>query len=385
LRAQRIGRGEADLMLALDLVAALAPEAADTIGTGRTRAIANAEVSATMAFQFDRNFKADPALLLARLRRATGLEHTSAVDGSALALAILGDSIGTNLFMVGIAAQRGLLPVGVAAIERAVALNGVAVPFNLRAFRLGRLYAVDPERVHGLNAAPPVAAIPDTLVAIVAHRVRHLTDYQDDRLAQRYRTLVERVRVAEAMITPGETGLATAAARNYAKLLAYKDEYEVARLLSDPALLTEIGTRFADGARISFNLAPPIFGGKAPDGRPRKREFGRWMLPVLRVLSGMRRLRGTALDPFGYLHERRVERALVDEYERLIERVLADLTPDRHEAAVRLLSLADEIRGYGPVKAAAIETYRANLDNAQHAFDTSHEPSAEMHSHAHGE
>ncbi len=379
IRSQRIAREEADLILAFDVVAALAPEAADTIKLGRTHAIANTDVSPTVAFQFDRDFAADPSLLLAGLRRAAGCDAVMTVDASAVALAILGDTIGTNLFMVGVAAQRGFLPVGIRAMEQAVALNGVAVPFNLRAFRLGRLFAADPEQVLTLAKGARIdrSALPQTFEEVMEHRAAHLREYQGERLSERYRTLVERVRQREATVMPSSNALALAVARNYAKLLAYKDEYEVARLLTQPALREEIARTFADGGRIALNLAPPIFAGRLINDRPRKREFGAWMLVVMRVLARLRNLRGTWLDPFGRTSERQMERALITDYEQRIERVLAGLVTENHAAAVRLLSLADSVRGFGPVKEAAVETYRRQVDAAEDEFLTPREKDTE--------
>ncbi|KKW91663.1 hypothetical protein YP76_14030 [Sphingobium chungbukense] len=324
----------------------------------------------TVAFQFDRDATADPTLLLGRLRRAAGEGNVMLVPGSELALAFLGDRMGTNLFLLGIAAQQGSLPVGIAAIERAIALNGVAVDFNLKAFRLGRLHAVDPSRLPELIAASrsDSAAPPQTLAEIMVHRATHLEAYQDRALAERYRAFVARVAAAEQAIRPGEEAIARTFARSYAKLLAYKDEYEVARLLTRPELHAEIARTFQDGAKISFNLAPPIFTRPGVGGRPAKRAFGRWMLTAMRVLARMKRLRGTWLDPFGRTGERRDERALIAEYEALAERMLTTLAPGNHAAVARLLALADEVRGYGPVKAGAIERYRRDVAAAEAAL-----------------
>ena len=367
---QRLGAGEADLLLAFDPVAALAPEAATSIKPGRTTAITNANVTPTPAFQFDRDLAADPAFLLARLRRLVGRQGLTTVDASAVALGILGDTIGTNMFLVGVAAQSGSLPVTVASIEQAIELNGVSVSFNLRAFRLGRLYAVDPSRVTDLaaSASPAQPALPTTLRDVVAHRTRHLTDYQDGQLADRYSKLVDRVRLAESGSGVAGEALSLTVAKTYARVLSYKDEYEVARLLTQPALHEEVRRTFADGAKLSFNLAPPIMGGSKVNGRPRKREFGPWILPVFGALARFRRLRGTPFDPFGRTAERRTERALIAEYEALVERVLSRLTVDNHAAAVALLGKADAVRGYGPVKEEAAQDYRQAVAFAEAEF-----------------
>ena len=370
ITTQRLSQGSADLLLAFDIVAGLAPEATNTLSAGRTRAFANSDVTATVAFQFDRDAELNKFALLGQLKRLVGADQVETVDASTLALAVLGNTIGANLFLVGVAAQKGLLPVGIAAIEQAVQLNGVAVAFNLRALRLGRLFAVDPDYVKGLaaSALDDPAPIPVTLEETIAHRMAHLTSYQNDALAQRYRAMVERVGAAEQAVAPNKTDLARAVARNYAKLLAYKDEYEVARLLSGPELKAELKKTFADGGKFSFNMAPPIMEGKHNNGRPPKREFGVWMLPVLKVMAKMRWLRGTALDPFGRNAERKAERALITEYEALVEQVCQNLTEHNHIEAVELLNLADKIRGYGPVKDEAIKLYHREVVEAENVF-----------------
>jgi len=366
LTSQRLGRGEADLVLAFDLVAALAPEAFDTLRLGRTKVLVNADVSPTVALQFDRDFAADFNLLLSQLKEGAGPDAVEPVGASSLALAVLGDTIGANLLMVGIALQRGLLPVSVAALERAIALNGVAVPLNLKALRLGRLFAVDPARALQLNQKSDPA--PSTLTEEVELRAAHLTAYQDGALAERYRQLVDRVSAREAEVMGQSGPLARTAARGYAKLLAYKDEYEVARLLTRPALKQEIDQVFAAGGRVSFNLAPPFLAGRGINGRPRKREFGPWLRPALQVLAQGRRLRGTVFDLFGYSAERRAERALIEQYEQLVARVLAALTVANRNAGVELLTLAEDVRGFGPVKESAMQLYRERAKSLEHAF-----------------
>lgn len=370
IAAQRLTAKSAHLLLAFDLVAGLAPESAATLNAGLTHAIANTDLTATVAFQFDRNAELDKFAMLGRLKRVVGSDNVDTLDASGMALAVLGDTIGANLFLVGVAAQKGLLPVGIDALEQAIRLNGVAVSFNLRALRLGRLYAHDPAYVGSLAATvlPKDAEIPVTLPQVIDHRSAHLQEYQNAALAQRYRALVERVHNAETAVAPGEHGLALAVARNYAKLLAYKDEYEVARLLTSPEALAELKSSFADGAKISFNLAPPVIGGKTRNGRPQKKEFGAWMLPILRVLAKLRGLRGTPFDPFARTAERRTERALIGDYEALVERVCTGLTAENHDRAVALLLHADMIRGYGPVKDEAIERYHAELAGLEARF-----------------
>jgi indolepyruvate ferredoxin oxidoreductase len=366
LTSQRLGRGEADLVLAFDLVAALAPEAFDTLRPARTKVLVNADVSPTVALQFDRDFAADFNLLLSQLKEGAGHDAVESVGASSLALAALGDTIGANLLMVGIALQRGLLPVSVAALERAIALNGVAVSLNLKALRWGRLFALDPARALELSQKSRPA--PSSFAEEMGLRAAHLTAYQDAALAKRYRLLVDRVSAQEAEVVGQSGALARAVARAYARLLAYKDEYEVARLLTQPALQQEIAQVFAAGGRVSFNLAPPFLASRGINGRPRKREFGPWLRPALRVLAKGRRLRGTVFDLFGYTAERRAERALIDQYEQLVARVMAALTAANYNAGVELLTLVEDVRGFGPVKEAAMQRYHQRAKSLEHAF-----------------
>lgn len=369
ITTQRLCAGEADLLMAFDVVAALAPESSATLQVGRTRAVANAAVTPTAAFQFDRDLTADPAFLLAKLRKAVGEGGSLVADASALALAILGDTIGANLFLVGVAAQKGMLPVGTAAIEKAVVLNGVAVRFNLKALHLGRLFVIDPERVLALlpSSAGPIEKF-RTLDEVVEHRTAHLRAYQGEALVERYRAMIENVRQREVTVVPNADTIALAVASSYAKLLTYKDEYEVARLLTSKTLHDEIAKNFEPGAKIAFNMAPPILARKGSNERLGKREFGAWIRPLLHLLARMRVLRGTQFDPFGYTEERRTERTIISEYESLITRILPALTPENHASASRLLAEAQKIRGFGPVKDESVRSYRETIGNLEREF-----------------
>ncbi len=365
LHAQKLGRGEADVLLAFDLVAALADDAAATLAFERTEAVVNADIAPTVAFQFDREASVDAHLLAKRLARKVDSSRIDTVGATRLAETLLGDPLGANLFLVGVAAQRGMLPVGTDAIEQAIRLNGTAVAFNLSAFALGRLFVADRARLESM-AVRPQRELTRTLDDIIARQKAHLCAYQDERLARRYQNLVMRVREKETALAGDSEDLTMAVARTYARLLSYKDEYEVARLLSGAALKASIEAAFEPGARLEFNLAPPILGGAPVNGRPRKRAFSaRWMLPLLKLLASGRKLRGTPFDIFARTAERRSERQLIADYELLVERVLAQLTPVNRRAAAALLSLASEIRGYGPVKEAAITDYYRQVARAE--------------------
>ncbi len=362
IASQRLGLGQASLVLAFDMIAALGDESYRTVDPQRTRFIGNDRVQPTAALNFDPDDRVDTALLQRKVREKLPAERIAYVDATGLATALCGDAMATNLFMVGVAAQRGWLPVSTAAIERAIELNGVQVDMNKRAFAFGRLWVHDAQAVAALLGerlpAPPAAA-PQALGELVADRVGRLTEWQNARWARRYSALIERVVEAERAIAPGSQRLSNAVARNFAKLMTYKDEYEVARLYADPAFLQKIRAEFDGTPRLAFNLAPPLFAKRDPrTGRLLKREYGAWMLGAFRVLAKLRFLRGSALDPFGGTAERRMERALIDEYERDIGELLATLTPEKLELAVELAELPERIRGFGHVKDASVERAR---------------------------
>jgi indolepyruvate ferredoxin oxidoreductase len=360
LAAQKLGTGEADVALAFDAVAALAKEPVVTLSAARTTTVVNARITPTPAFQRNPDLVLDQTQIVGRLRGLSAKLH--GVDATGLGLALFGDTIAANLFMLGYASQLGLLPVSPATIARAVEINGVAIAFNQSAFALGRLLVVDPDKV--LAAAAETSTGPEfkpltELGDIIAHRTQLLTAYQDAAYAARYRALVSEVAAAEARIMPGTKTLAVMVARNFAKLMAYKDEYEVARLHADPAFQRDLAATFEDGAKLRYNLAPPLFSKRDPQtGHLLKREFGSWVGKLFPLLAKGKALRGTMLDPFGHTSERKMERALIDSYEAQMRGVMAALTAANHKFAVELASLPAQIRGYGHVKEAAVEKVR---------------------------
>ena len=335
-----------------------------TVSPGHTRLVVNTQQ--TMTGDFTR--RPDMVFPLAALEhgivRAAGTGQADFVDASRLATGLLGDSIATNMFMLGYAYQRGWLPVSAAAVRRAIELNGAAVSLNLAAFDWGRRAVVDPAgvagRVEAAAGVPTAAAAPETLDQLLENRVRHLTAYQNAAYAARYSTLVGRVRAFEQGRFSGKTELAAAVARYYAKLLAYKDEYEVARLYTDGEFLKKLGARFEGEHRLHFHLAPPLLARRDPQtGLPMKREYGPWVFGAFKLLARLKGLRGTALDIFGYTHERRLERALIGEYETLVTRLLNETTAHNYALAVELASWPEHLRGFGHVKARHLTEVRA--------------------------
>jgi indolepyruvate ferredoxin oxidoreductase len=261
--------------------------------------------------------------------------------------------------IVGCAYQLGWLPVSGAALRRAIELNGVAVAFNLEAFRVGRYVAAFPDQIEALlgkrERGPVLAEM--SLPEIIAHRARHLTAYQDRRLAERYQLAVARIAEREISVDAGDQ-LARAVAINYAKLLAYKDEYEVARLFVDPAFRAGLNDTFEGPLSLSFHLAPPFLARFDRNlQRPRKVKFGAWVFPVFRMLAALRRVRGTPLNIFGLTAERRREKRMIKTYEAGLASIVAELTPENYACAIALASLPDQVRGFGPVKMAAMDRF----------------------------
>ena len=265
---------------------------------------------------------------------------------------LFGNSLGANMFMLGFAYQHGGLPLSSEAIEKAIELNGEAVAMNVAAFRWGRRAAHEPEFVRGLVARSAAATAPLSSGAdeIIARRVEFLTAYQDAAYARRYLDRIAALRQAEERAAPGSTVVTEAAARNLFKLMAIKDEYEVARLYTDGSFAKQLSKEFQSYDRLEFHLAPPILGRIGSDGKPRKSSFGRWMMPAFRVLSALKGLRGTAFDVFGYTQERKFERELLLKYEQDLDLITNTLSSTKLEAAAALASVPSLIRGYGHVK-----------------------------------
>lgn len=356
LRTGHIITGGTDLLLACDIVSAVGNVAYETLNPARTQAVVNTHN--TPVAEFVTNNKVDfhngqiRDTLLKRVKKGTQF-----VDASTTALALLGDEIATNVFMLGYAWQKGLVPLRHESIERAIELNGVAIEDNKKAFNFGRLAAHDPKKVEEMTAhvmgEGDEEHIAETLDEMIAKRVKYLTAYQNEAYAQRYSDMLARVREKAP-------DLLETVARNYHKLLAYKDEYEVARLFTDGDFIREVKAQFEGDYKLKFNMAPPIMETKdVATGRPKKREFGPWMLTALRVLAKFKFLRGTAFDPFGHLKDRREERALIKEYEQTLDTVLQYATKDNVDLCRDILALPDMIRGYGPVKDANIKKAKA--------------------------
>ena len=360
LRQVRIDRGRADTLIACDLVVGTDPRALEVLSHNWTQALVNTFETPTGDFILDRDLQLGTQQRLDMLRATLGAERVSVFDANIVAEALMGHSIFSNVMMLGFAWQRGLVPVSAEALARAIALNGVAITENQNAFEWGRLAAEDLQAVLQLAHAPAESAAPGSLDETIDRRAAFLTDYQNPAWARSYRDTVARVRQAESAINSGSDALTAAVAKYLFKLMACKDEYEVARLYTHTGFLDKVNETFEGDYRLKLNLAPPIMNGKRDwQGRPVKRRFGPWMLLVMRWLAHGKILRGTALDPFGHTRERRDERSLIDQYRADLDTILDTLTVDNLESAVKLAALPDRVRGFGPVKARAIAEMRA--------------------------
>ena len=354
----RIDKGAADALIGCDIVVSSSPKASASYRPGMKAALNLAKMpTGDIVRRRDADLAVDRRV--AAIRDVTGPDALAAIDANHIAERFFGDMVFANMIMLGFAWQLGLVPVGAAALAQAIELNGVAIEANHRAFLLGRVAAASPERLGALlTPARPEA---QTLDQIVSRRVAFLADYQDAAYAARYQAFVAKVREAERPL--GSERLTEAVARSLFKLMAYKDEYEVARLHMQTGFTEKLKSEFDGDFRVVHHLAPPFLGAETDArGRPHKRAFGPWIRTPMRVLAHMKRLRGTAFDPFGYTAERRMERDLIGWYEGVVERALARLSPETHDTLRSLLERPMQIRGYGPVKEEAAERVRAEVE-----------------------
>ena len=376
----RLDWGQADTAILCDLVAGVSDDALGALRDG-TCVVANTYIAPLSDFTRRPDAAYRPEGLLEKIRHAAGASAASidTLDAHALAESLFGDSILSNILVLGHAWQRGAIPVGHAALMRAIELNGVAVAANRAAFAAGRLAAHDPAALAArLRPTGQVVTLrrPETLSTMLDRRVADLTAYQDAPYAERYRRQVEGVAAIEVSLRPGQAPkVAMAVARQLHRLMAYKDEYEVARLYSNGEFERELRARFADGFTLNFHMAPPFLARKDPGtGEPRKITLGPRTAIALKWLSRLKFLRGTRLDPFGRSVERREERALITEYEAVIGTLLQRMRADTLAEAERIAALPEQVRGYGHVKARGIQAYRAALQHALAAYGTAAPP-----------
>ncbi|TDB26275.1 indolepyruvate ferredoxin oxidoreductase family protein [Stenotrophomonas sp. ATCM1_4] len=419
IHAVRIAAGEADLVLGCDMVVVNDYWALSKVRAERSQVVLNTYEAMPGTFTTHPDMQFPAADIIAGVKVALGGRDPILLDATQLATALLGDAIAANLFILGFAWQQGLVPLSLESLMRAVELNGAAIEMNQKAFAWGRLAAIDPQavqqaaglvrnaptqaertpgalhelppgewegseagapsaprnpgnepEVRGLPAAGPAngeatfAALDDgrlsrSLDELVARRSAFLTDYQDAAYAKRYRTLVDAVRSAEQQAVPGSTALTEAVSRYFFKLMAYKDEYEVARLYTSGDFIKRVQQQFEGDYQVRFHLAPPLFAKRDEQGQLLKKEYGPWMFKAFGLLAKLKGLRGGRFDVFGYTEERRGERQLIADYEKTLQELLGGLDARRLALAVDIASIPEHIRGYGHVKEAHLHEAKA--------------------------
>ena len=352
ISAVRVARGAADLILGCDLVTSASERILAAASRAKTHAVINSHEVMPSNFTHDANFDVQGQALSLRIAAAVKQRGFSAIDATDIATRLMGDSIAANLFTLGFAWQKGLVPLTRESIEGAVQLNAVSVKMNLAAFAWGRRAAVDEAAVRAVIGAKVDNKV-ETLEEVIARRAEFLTAYQDAAYAASYRDIVAKVRSVSEPLAP-------VVAKNLFKLMAYKDEYEVARLYTDGSFAEKLSKQFTGDFKLKFHLAPPIRGRTDSfTGKPVKSEYGPWMMGAFRLLAMMKRLRGTSLDVFGRTAERRMERQLIADYRALVDRLIASPERARSRVALELANLPDMIRGFGHVKEANLAKAKA--------------------------
>ncbi|WP_116380191.1 indolepyruvate ferredoxin oxidoreductase family protein [Cupriavidus taiwanensis] len=362
LHASRVDIAMADLVIGCDTVVAASKATLAAMSPGRTYVVLNSHVTPTAAFVRNPDWDAQTAEAVGRIAQAVGNGQLGSFDAEQVAKGVMGQSIYANLMMLGYAWQKGRVPLSHAALMRAIELNGVQVDSNQAAFEWGRMCAHDMSRVPVRAADAQVIQFVRKLPVeeLLKQHAEFLTGYQNRAYAAQYESFVGRVKMAESVV--GGTRMTEAVARSLFKLMAYKDEYEVARLHTGAAFRKQIESMFEGKVRLVHHLAPPLFARKNQDGQPLKGAYGPWMRTAFGVLARFRGLRGTALDPFGYTAERKAERALIAEYRRCIEGLLQKLSAQNLDLALEIARLPMEIRGYGHVKVRNLAAVRTRWD-----------------------
>jgi indolepyruvate ferredoxin oxidoreductase len=346
-----VGTGSADLVIGCDQIVTASRDALSRMGEGRTWAAINSTGATTAAFIKNPDWQFPAEGSQASIVQAVGAGNVDFVDAGHIASTLMGDAIATNMFMLGYAFQKGRVPLAEASIMKAIELNGVSIPFNKAAFNWGRTAAHDPVSVSKLVTPAKVIEFKRSqgVDDIIKRRVELLSAYQNAAYAGQYQAFVDKVRAAEAPLGKGSR-LTEAVARYLYKLMAYKDEYEIARLYTDPAFKEKIAGMFEGDIKLKFHLAPPLLAKHDKEGRLVKKEYGPWMMGAFGVLAKFKGLRGTPLDVFGYTAERKMERALIGQYRATVEALLPKLTADNLPQAVAIASIPEDIRGFGHVK-----------------------------------
>jgi indolepyruvate ferredoxin oxidoreductase len=363
LHAVRISSGGADLLLGCDLVTSGSLETLGKLHDSKSRAIINSHEVMTSDFTADPDLEFPNQALIETIKLATGSENTDIFDATELAELVLGNTISANMIVVGYAYQKGLLPISLEAIEAAIDLNGIEIEFNKRALLWGRRAAHDMAAVKRITAPTALTQPANKILSFVEQRTMDLIAYQNQAYADQYINFIDQVCEAEAKAIPGNTGFSDAVSKSLYKLMAYKDEYEIARLYSDGRFKKAIIKQFQDGSKIKYHLAPPLLSSRDKEtGHLIKQEFGGWIFPFFKTLALFKGLRGSKFNPFGFTKERKMEQKLIQDYRTLVEEVLKTLCDKNQDLAIEIISLALDIRGFGHVKMDNFERVMADQD-----------------------
>ena len=376
LHSTRISTGAAGLVIGCDLAVTASHDALSRMGEGRTRAAINSTGVPTAAFVTNPDWQFPEASAVNAVRAACSGMQVDFIDAGRIATALMGDAIAANMFMLGYAWQKGWVPLLQTSLLKAIELNGVSVAFNQKAFAWGRSAAHDMAAVVALATPPHPIVFHHKLKLddLIAQRIEFLTEYQNAAYAEKYRAFVEQVRTAETALGNGSSRLTEAVARYYFKLLAGKDEYEVARLHGNGDFMARIADVFEGDYKLRYNLAPPLFAKIGADGLAVKSEYGSWVVHILRLLAKLRFLRGTVLDIFAYTEERKVERALAGQYRDLVTSILPRMTTANLPTVVAIASIPEDIRGYGHVRQQHLEAARKKEKSLLVALSDSRQP-----------
>jgi len=372
---QSIGVGEAQLVIGFDMVAALSDECFRTMSDA-TKFIGNEHLQPTAAFTSSPDERLDFSAIENLISNRTGRNNAYYMNASEIASALCGDAIGTNFFMIGVAYQLGLLPLRKEAISRAIELNGVQVRFNITAFELGRLWAYNKQDIDNIMKSRRIVSydspkIPVTIDEVIDDRYRRLVNYQNKTYADRYHSVISKILAIDRKIKGKEHKLTLAAAKTLYRLMAYKDEYEVARLHLDSNFNKTMLNDFEGNIKIRYNLAPPLFARRDKQtGHLIKNSYGSWVVLLFKLLAPLKLLRGSIFDLFGYTAERKMERALIVEYEKILADVADTLKSENYELACALVNAPSEIKGYGHVKEQSIAKVKVELERLTRQYNS---------------
>jgi len=373
INAVRIPAGRADLLIGCDMVVAGSYDSLAKLDVGIAKAVVNAHPAPTMDFTLNPDAPFPVQSTLDHIQAAVGKEDCHLINASNIATTLMGDAIATNLFMLGYAFQMGFVPLSMDALMKAIELNGVAIEANKKAFSWGRAMANDPDsviaEVANLSGPKGFMKPSDDLDEMIARRKQFLIDYQDAAYARRYESLINKIKAKEAEVVKGSDTLSKAVVKSLFKFMAYKDEYEVARLYTDTGFMDKVDRMMEGDYQVKYHLAPPLFAKKDPNtGELKKSEYGPWVKKAFEILPRFKFLRGTAFDPFGYLAERKEERQLIKQFEQTLSIIIDNLNNDTYPLAVEIAELPMKVRGYGHVKDKAIKHYQSEHQHLMTMF-----------------